>query len=146
MALDQPYYFAGDAVTGTLYMQTKGAVEVEKIYLKVKGKEKVRWKETWTQPGGEGMPDVARHAEYDENEAFFKDKVGRRPGPFPRPQHPYLSDCVQQPLPRLRPGERLPGPVCTTAHLCAATADAPNRDQLCAAWKGPHNWRTGAVR
>ncbi|GBG23785.1 Arrestin domain-containing protein 3 [Hondaea fermentalgiana] len=82
VALDKPFYTPGDDVQGTVYLELKEAVDVDKIYVKVKGKEKVEWREEWEEPifeEVEGVRQVTGHreesAEYDEKESFFKKKI-----------------------------------------------------------------------
>jgi len=80
--LDKPYYIAGEVCSGVVYMKNKAPVELDKVSVKIKGKEKVVWEEHWDTPiyQGEGeerrkVGDEHHVAEYDEKESFFKKKV-----------------------------------------------------------------------
>lgn len=82
VALDQPYYLAGQTVTGTVFLELKEEIEVDKIYIKASGKEKVEWSEHWKEPryhevDGERQIEGydEKEKEYDEKEAFFKKKI-----------------------------------------------------------------------
>lgn len=83
VCLDQAWYVAGDEVTGVVYLELlEDGVDVDLVYVKVKGKEKVVWREEWTTPRFaevEGERQVVGHddheADFDEKEAFFKHKV-----------------------------------------------------------------------
>lgn len=86
VALDKPYYTPGEDVSGTVYVELLESVDVDKIYVKVKGKEKVKWTEEWQEPIYEevdGLRQLTGHneesAEFDENESFFKKKIKLTP-------------------------------------------------------------------
>jgi hypothetical protein len=81
--LDKPFYTPGETINGVLYLELEDSVDVDKVYVKIKGKEKVEWEEVWyeqlfeTRDDGEKVPtEKEEHVnEYDEKESFFKKKV-----------------------------------------------------------------------
>lgn len=82
VTLAKPYYVVGEAVSGCLYVDALEDLPLDKIYVKCKGKEKVKWEEEWDEPVYEGegneRHEVGRehHEEdYDEKDEFFKLKV-----------------------------------------------------------------------
>ena len=82
IALEKPYYVVGQQVNGTLYVEAHADLPLDKIYVKCKGKEKVKWEEHWEETIYEGEGEdrhVVGHEhhekEYDEKDEFFKLKV-----------------------------------------------------------------------
>ena len=72
----------GESVEGIIYVEALDAIPLEKIYVKVKGKEKVKWEEHWTESIYEGQGEQRRlvreehHShECDEDDKFFKAKI-----------------------------------------------------------------------
>ena len=58
--LDKPWYVAGEAVTGVIFLANDAPISVEKVYVKAKGKEKVVWEEHWTTDDYEGQGENRR--------------------------------------------------------------------------------------
>ena len=50
VGLHKPYYVVGELVSGVVYVDARADLPVDKIYLKAKGKEKVRILDTRPQP------------------------------------------------------------------------------------------------
>merc|ERR1712216_675775 len=67
---------------GKLFVDAHADLPLDAVYLKVKGKEKVKWEEHWTTPiyEGEGeerqcVGQEAHEEDYDEKDEFFKLKI-----------------------------------------------------------------------
>jgi len=80
--LDKPYFVAGDVASGVVYVELFDEIDVDKIYIKAKGKEKICWTEEWKEPifqevDGERqiVGEEEKSAEFDEKESFFKKKI-----------------------------------------------------------------------
>ena len=97
----KPFYVVGEHVHGSVYVEAHEELPVEKLYLKIKGKEKVEWEEHWNEPiyeeqhGEEGLVRVQvgeehHEKEYDEKDEFFKLKIQMGgEGVIPAGQHAF---------------------------------------------------------
>jgi hypothetical protein len=97
----KPFYVVGENVQGSVFVEAHEELPVEKLYLKIKGKEKVKWEEHWDEPiyemQGEGeeaqrvMVGSEHHEkEYDEKDEFFKLKIQMGgEGVIPAGQHAF---------------------------------------------------------
>ena len=71
---DKPFYIAGEAVTGHVYLGLEMPYPADHIDIQVKGKEKCKWKDTYTTTHREGDRTVTRHhtvIRRGENKIFF---------------------------------------------------------------------------
>ena len=82
VALDRPSYTIGQPVSGTVFVEAHTEIPTKSIFVKVKGKEKVKWEEHWDEDvyagdGEERRKVGTEHHEkkYQESDGFFKLKI-----------------------------------------------------------------------
>ena len=71
---EKPFYFSGETVNGTIYMQLTAMFPGKKLYLKIKGKEECRWEETETVTDINNRNHQVTHLFEGKND-FYKHKV-----------------------------------------------------------------------
>jgi len=70
---DRPGFFAGETVTGTIYVHAMGGFRSKGVFIKVKGYEATKFYETETHTDEEGKMET-RHVEREGKREFFKIK------------------------------------------------------------------------
>ena len=127
--LDKPHYVVGETVSGMILLDLKMDAPVDKLYVKAKGKEKVKWEEHWKTPIYETTDDGTRRVvghDYHEKEYEAKNQVCLRRRPL-SPALKLQRAAVQ----------RFPARVCS-----AASASLGARRPAAAASLGQHDERS----